>query len=80
MPRTEIKSEIIKTIGILATNKSGWNREVNIVKWNDGKPKLDIRDWGPNHEMVGNGLSLNVEEVAVLKELLSEYDPYEIEG
>ena len=80
MPRTEIKSEIIKTIGILATNKSGWNREVNIVKWNDGKPKLDIRDWGTNHEKVGKGLSLNVEEVAVLKELLSEYDPYEIEG
>ena len=80
MPRTEIKSEMIKTIGILATNKSGWNREVNIVKWNDGKPKLDIRDWGPNHEKVGKGLSLNVEEVAVLKELLSEYDPYEIEG
>lgn len=79
MPKTEIKSEIVKNIGVLATNKSGWNREVNIVRWNDGKPKLDIRDWGPDHAKVGKGLSLNSEEVAVLKELLADYDPYEIE-
>ena len=79
MPKTEIKSEIVKHIGILTTNKTGWNREVNIVRWNDGKPKLDIRDWGPGHEKVGKGLSLNSEEVALLKELLADYDPYEIE-
>ncbi|MCQ2533389.1 MAG: PC4/YdbC family ssDNA-binding protein [Clostridia bacterium] len=79
MPRTEIKSEIVKTIGTLASNKTGWNREVNIVKWNDGKAKLDIRDWGPNHERVGKGISLSSEEVAVLKELLADYDPYECE-
>lgn len=75
MPKTEIKFEIVKEIGILATNKSGWNREANIVRWNDGKAKLDIRDWGPNHEKVGKGISLNSEEVAVLKELLEDYDP-----
>jgi hypothetical protein len=80
MPKTEIKFEIVKTIGVLATNKSGWNREANIVKWNDGKPKLDIRDWGPEHEKVGKGISLSSEEVAVLKELLEDYDPFETEA
>lgn len=79
MPKTEIKSEIVKNIGILASNKSGWNREVNIVRWNDGKPKLDIRDWGPDHEKVGKGISLSREEVAILKELLAEYDLDEFE-
>ena len=80
MPKTEIKYEIIKTIGTLATNKSGWEREANIVKWNDGKAKLDIRDWGPDHEKVGKGISLNAEEVAILKELLDDYDPSEAEA
>ena len=80
MPKTEIKSEIVKNIGVLATNKSGWNREVNIVRWNDGKPKLDIRDWGPDHAKVGKGLSLNSEEVAILKALLEDYDPEEAEA
>lgn len=79
MPKTEIKYEIVKHIGVLANNKGGWNREINIVKWNDGKAKLDIRDWGPDHEKVGKGVSLSSEEVAVLQELLSDYDPYEVE-
>lgn len=75
MPKTEIKYEIVKNIGVLSTNKSGWNREINVVRWNEGKAKVDIRDWGPDHEKVGKGISLNAEEVAVLKALLEDYIP-----
>ena len=75
----EIKSEVVKEIGILSTSKSNWNREVNIIRWNDGQPKLDIRDWAPEHERAGKGITLTAEEVAVLKELLADYDPYEFE-
>ena len=75
----EIKSEVVKEIGILSTSKSNWNREVNVIRWNDGKPKLDIRDWAPEHERAGKGITLTAEEVAVLKELLADYDPYEFE-
>jgi len=80
MAKGEITSEIIKEIGVLSTSKSGWNREVNLVSWNGGTAKLDIRDWAPDHSKAGKGLSLNGEEVAVLKELLADYDPYEVEG
>ncbi|MBO4926977.1 MAG: hypothetical protein J5379_01840 [Clostridiales bacterium] len=76
----EIKSEVVKEIGVLSTSKSNWNREVNIIRWNDGKPKLDIRDWAPEHERAGKGITLTAEEVAVLKELLADYDPYEFES
>lgn len=79
MPKGEITSEIIKEIGVLSTSKSGWNREVNLVSWNKGTPKIDIRDWAPDHEKAGKGVSLNAEEVAVLKELLTDYDPYSTE-
>ena len=68
MPKTEITYEIVQQIGILKENKSGWQRELNIVKWNNGKPKLDIRDWGPNHEKVGKGISLDFEEYNTLKQ------------
>ena len=37
MPKTEITYEIVQQIGILKENKSGWQRELNIVKWNNGK-------------------------------------------
>ena len=78
--RDEIKYEVKKEIAVLSTNRSGWNREVNIVSWNDGTPKFEIRDWGPNREKVGKGISLTGEEVAILKEILADYDPYEAEA
>lgn len=79
MKKDEIKYEVKKEIGILSTNRSGWNREVNVVSWNGGVSKLDIRDWGPDREKVGKGITLSGEEVAILKEFLADYDPYEAE-
>ncbi len=79
MATKEIKFEIKKHIGILSTNKSGWNRELNVVSWNDGKPKWDLRDWSPEHEKMSKGIGLNAEELAILKEVIEELDPYSIE-
>ena len=45
----EFKFEIIEELGVISSAKSGWNREVNIVSWNDGNPKIDIRDLVPEH-------------------------------
>lgn len=77
--KTEFKFEIKKELAVLSTSKSGWNCEVNIVSWNNAKPKLEIRDWSPDHEKMGKGIALTGEEVAILKEFLAEYDPYEAE-
>lgn len=79
MAKSEFKYEIKKNLGVLKTNKAGWQREVNLVSWNDAKPKLDIRDWAPDHEKMGKGISLSGEEVAIIKEILEDYDPFEIE-
>ena len=48
-----------------------WTKELNKVSWNGGKPKFDIRDWAPEHERMGKGVTLNEEEAAELKELLN---------
>ena len=80
MPSTQITHDVVKSIGIIAQNKSGWQREVNIIKWNEGKAKLDIRDWGPDHSKVGKGISLTKEEVAILKSLLEDIDLDDIEA
>ena len=64
--------EITEELGILSESKSGWIREVNMVSWNGGAPKLDIRDWAPEHEKMGKGVSLSAEEVERLKEILQE--------
>lgn len=70
----EFKFEIVEEIGVISSSTSGWNREINVVRWNDGKPKLDIRDWAPEHDKMGKGISLTSEEVALLKSILEEFD------
>lgn len=70
----EFKFEIIEEIGVISSSTSGWNREVNIVSWNEGKPKLDIRDWSADHQKMGKGISMTSEEIALLKSILEEFD------
>jgi hypothetical protein len=77
MPDKEFTFAIVKALGQLSTSRSGWNREVNRVSWNGGPPKLDIRDWAPDHSKMGKGISLTGEEVAILKEILAELDAQE---
>lgn len=72
--------EIKKKIGQLSSNKSGWNRELNLVSWNEAKPKLDIRDWAPEHAKMGKGISMTHEEAAILREMLNELNLDEVFG
>jgi hypothetical protein len=76
----EIKFEILREIAVLSQSKSGWQRELNVVKWNENKPKLDIRDWAPNHSRTGKGITLSREEAAILREVLEDLSLDEVFG
>lgn len=67
---SEIKYEIIEKLGILSESTNGWTKELNLISWNGGTPKYDIRDWSPDHEKMGKGITLTDEEAKKLKELL----------
>lgn len=69
----EITFEIQKHIGVIAEFKNGWNKEVNILSWNEGTPKFDIRDWDPYHECMTRGITLYEEEAKKLMEVLQDY-------
>lgn len=69
---SEIKFEIIKNIGTLSESSRGWTKELNLISWNGREPKYDIRDWDPEHEKMGKGVTLAQEELMKLKELLGE--------
>ncbi len=66
----EIKFEIIKNIGALTESSKGWTKELNLISWNGRDPKYDIRDWDPEHQKMGKGVTLTEEELQKLKELL----------
>lgn len=66
--------EIIEEIGVLSTSSSGWTRELNLISWNGRPPKFDIRDWSPDHEKMGKGLTFSNEELQALQELINEME------
>ncbi len=66
--------KVIKELGILSENKSGWKLELNIVNWNNRGEKYDIRSWAPEHEKMGKGVTLTKDELLKLKELLNEIE------
>ena len=68
-----IEYRIVESVGILTTFQTGWNKEVNIVAWNGGAPKFDIRDWNPEHDRMTRGITLFESEARKLGEVLNEY-------
>lgn len=67
----EIKYEIKETIGLLSENNKGWTKELNLISWNEREAKYDIRDWAPEHEKMGKGVTLSKEELIKLRDVLN---------
>lgn len=71
---SEIKYEIIEQIGVLSQAGSGWAKELNLISWNDREPKYDLRDWSPDREKMGKGVTLTREELLALREMLNSIE------
>ena len=65
----EIKYEVVERIAVLSQRPRGWERQLNLISWNDGEPKYDIRDWSPD-----KGISLSHDELAILKGILEDME------
>lgn len=69
----EVKFEIKEHIGILSESSKGWTKELNLISWNGASPKYDLRDWAPEHEKMGKGITLSSDEVQELYQLLTKF-------
>ncbi len=70
----EFKYEITENIAVLSEGNNGWQRELNMVSWNEREPKFDIRDWSPDHAKMGKGISLTADELAILKDVIADLE------
>ena len=68
---SEIKFEIKETVGVIAESAKGWKKELNLISWNGKEAKYDLREWSPEHEKMGKGVTLSNDELKALKELLN---------
>ena len=67
----KISFEILEELAVLSENTKGWRKELNLVRWNENPPKFDIREWSPDHEKMGKGITFTNEEMDVLKQFLN---------
>ena len=67
----DFRYDIVEEIGVLSENAKGWRKELNLISWNGATPKYDIREWAPEHERMGKGVTLTKEELEALKKLIS---------
>jgi len=66
--------EIKETIAVLSKGTKGWQRELNVISWNGATPKYDIRDWNPDHDKMGKGITLDeIEANLLFNALMGEY-------
>lgn len=68
----EVTFEIKERIGVINERPDNWNKEVNIMSWNGGTPKYDIRDWDENHERMTRGITLTEDEMKALVALVTK--------
>ena len=66
-----IRFDLLERIGVLSRKENGWTREVNIVAWNDGPGKVDIRDWNSDHNRMTRGITLFEDEAENLTKVLA---------
>ena len=67
----QVRFDLLERIGVLSRKENGWTREVNIVAWNDGPGKVDIRDWDPDHKRMTRGITLFEDEAENLTKVLA---------
>lgn len=66
--------EIKKELGVISSTKNGWQKELNLVSWNEKEPKYDIREWSPDHERMSKGCTFTLSELLILRKLLNDLD------
>ena len=68
----EFKYEVVETYGSLSESSKGWKKEIKLISWNPKEAKYDIREWSPDGEKMGKGVTLSKEEVINLRDLLNK--------
>ena len=70
--REPFNYEVKAHYGVISKSATGWTKEVNLVSWNGTPPKLDVREWDPEHEHMSKGLTFRAEEVKELMKILEK--------
>lgn len=69
-----VNFEIYKVLGTLSENKDGWKKQLTCTSWGRYNPKFDLRSWDSEYNGMTKGITLSLEEIVALRDLLNEVD------
>jgi hypothetical protein len=69
---SDLKFEIIENFGTLSESAKGWKMELNLVSWNDREAKYDIREWSPERDKMGKGVTMSSDQLKALRDVLNK--------
>lgn len=73
----DVTFDIMEHIAVLdeiGGREEKWTKEINVVAWNGGKPKIDVRDWNGSHDRMSRGITLTEEQaMKMTKALVDRY-------
>ncbi|MEA4972946.1 MAG: PC4/YdbC family ssDNA-binding protein [Candidatus Metalachnospira sp.] len=58
--------KILKAYGVIGESR-GTTKELNLVKWGNGEPKFDIREWPEEHDKPFKGIALTSDQLLSLR-------------
>lgn len=70
----KVTFEITEEIQLLSETQTGTRKELNLVSWNGGEPKLEIRNWPADHSKALKGITLTDLEAKLLRDALNKLD------
>ena len=72
MSEKNITFRMEKPIAVLSRNERGYTKEINLVSWNGADPKYDIRNWHPDRQKCGKGITLTKDEIITFMDAMEE--------
>lgn len=66
-----VSYKIQENLAVLSVSENGYTREVNVISWNHGPEKIDIRSWSPER-VCTRGITLRMPEAMALYEILKD--------
>lgn len=64
----DFKYDILDTYGVIG--EGDYVTKVRKISWNDREPVIDIRKWKSDDSRMGKGISLSLEDIGSLVEIL----------
>lgn len=66
-----INYEIFNVLGTLSESKDGKKKQLTVTAWGRYNPKFDIRAWNEEYTQMSKGITLSLEEIVALRDLLN---------